>query len=407
MGNAYKFCDCKYNDTSLEKNIPLTINQELLKLNNVSNSTFENKNYTFLEKIKRKNATNLIIKNYRKYKVKTAFEISSEINTPKNNNLQFNNSFSNLKDIANSHIENKNNTNFYIEKYDSNNRSSSLENNNYKKTLVYMGEKLNGVKEGFGIKLMSNNIKYIGHFKNNQSEGYGKFIDIDKQDIYYGEFSKNQANGFGIYRHKNESIYIGEWKDNLRENIGIEKWQDKAEYKGEFHLGEKNGIGKYIFSDGSRYEGEWKKNNLEGYGIYYYLGQRIYIGEWKNNLKEGFGMFIWKDKIYIGYYANDKKEGFGIYYWKSIKKAFMGFWKNGKQSGFGKLITENKIKYGIWINDNLEIPYDEGEAFKELEKQKLGRFKYMFLFSLEDIDNYINEDNIWQSFLEYSSLITI
>ena len=151
----------------------------------------------------------------------------------------------------------------------------------------------------------------------------------------------------------------------------------------------------------------WKKNNLDGYGIYYYLGQRIYIGQWKNNLKDGFGMFIWKDKIYIGFYEDDKKNGFGIYYWKNIKKAFMGFWKNGKQYGFGKLISEKKNKYGIWINDNLETAYDEEQAFNELEKRKLGRYKYMFLFGLNDVDNYCNEDGIWKSLLDYSNQFTI
>ena len=30
----------------------------------------------------------------------------------------------------------------------------------------------------------------------------------------------------------------------------------------------------------------------------------------------------------------------------------------------------------------------------------------MFLFSLEDIDNYCNEDDIWKSLLEYSNQIT-
>ena len=49
----------------------------------------------------------------------------------------------------------------------------------------------------------------------------------------------------------------------------------------------------------------------------------------------------------------------------------------------------------------------EEEAFRELEGHNLGRFKYMFLFSLEDIDNYSKEDGIWQSLLEYSNEFTI
>ena len=328
MGTAYKLCDCKFNDTRLEENIPLSINQELLKLNNKEYISSENPNYSIIENIKRKNATNLIIKNYRKYKIRNSFDISYDNPyTPKVQTLKSDNSNPHLNKINYTHNVNRNNGNYNSEKYYSNNIHSSLDKYKNKKTLVYLGEKLNDIKEGFGIKIMPNNVKYIGYFKNNKSEGLGKFININKQDIYYGEFSNDQANGFGIYRHKNESIYYGEWKNDLRENIGIEKWQDKAEYKGEFHLGEKNGIGKYIFSDGSRYEGEWEKNNLEGFGIYYYLGQRIYIGQWKNNLKEGFGLFIWKDKIYIGFYANDKKMDLVYIIGKISKKLLWAFGK--------------------------------------------------------------------------------
>ena len=248
MGAAYKLCDCKFNDTRLEENLPLSINQELLKLN--SNNSYLSpldENYSLLEKIKRKNASNLIIKAYRRYRNKSSFDNFSNTNTPRNKtiNFEFNN--------------NNNKETLDLEQYDLNNQTSFQLKNNHKKTLVYIGEQKSDEKEGFGIKIMPNNVKYIGFFKNNKSEGYGKFINENKKDIYYGEFSQDQANGFGIYRHKNETLYYGEWKNDLRENYGIEKWQDKAEYCGQFHLGEKNGIGKYIFSDGSRYEGEWKK----------------------------------------------------------------------------------------------------------------------------------------------------
>ena len=401
MGTAYKLCDCRDNDTRLEENLPMSINQELLKLNNKSFSSPVDEDYSLLEKIKRKNASNLIIKTYRKYKNKSSLDYSYDYNAPLMKSVKSNNNNNYSSNVSS-------NLNISVEKYDTNSnyKISSQYKNSYKKTIAYIGEKIDNIKSGFGIKIMPNNVKYIGYFKNDKSEGYGKFINESKKDIYYGEFSQDQANGFGIYHHKNETSYYGEWENDLRENIGIEKWEDKAEYQGQFHFGEKNGIGKYIFSDGSRYEGEWKRNNLDGYGIYYYLGQRIYIGQWKNNLKDGFGMFIWKDKIYIGFY-DDKKNGFGIYYWKNIKKAFMGFWKNGKQYGFGKLISEKKNKYGIWINDNLETAYDEEQAFNELEKRKLGRYKYMFLFGLNDVDNYCNEDGIWKSLLDYSNQFTI
>ena len=307
MGAAYKLCDCRFNDTRLEENVPMLINQEILNLNNSTISATDNKNFSFLENLKRKNASNLIIRNYRQYKIRTSFDVTSRLTTQK---------FQTIKNNDNSNLDN--------EKHDLNTLNLTYEKFSRQKTLLYLGEKINGSKEGFGIKIMPNDVKYIGTFKNNKSEGYGKFININKQDIYYGEFSNDQANGFGIYRHKNDSLYYGEWKNDLRENYGIEKWRDNSEYIGEFHLGEKNGVGKYIFNDGSRYEGEWNKNNLDGYGIYYYSGNRIYIGQWKNNLKEGYGQFIWKDKIYVGFYKDDKKKRIRYLLLEKIKKSFYG-----------------------------------------------------------------------------------
>ena len=272
MGTAYKLCDCRDNDTRLEENLPMSINQELLKLNNKSFSSPVDEDYSLLEKIKRKNASNLIIKTYRKYKNKSSLDYSYDYNAPLMKSVKSNNNNNYSSNVSS-------NLNISVEKYDTNSnyKISSQYKNSYKKTIAYIGEKIDNIKSGFGIKIMPNNVKYIGYFKNDKSEGYGKFINESKKDIYYGEFSQDQANGFGIYHHKNETSYYGEWENDLRENIGIEKWEDKAEYQGQFHFGEKNGIGKYIFSDGSRYEGEWKRNNLDGYGIYYYLGQRIYI----------------------------------------------------------------------------------------------------------------------------------
>ena len=430
MGTIYNFCDCKNTDPRLEENLPVLFDKELLYLNTPSplnskkNSLtkFINKSQNdIIEEIRKKNAINLIIKNYRQYKSRSLLSYS---NHKFNDNKDIEKQFRTKKITSNKKSRNAieqnlnkvvmyklNNSNFNI---DNNNKSrknpnilnSSLNKNDTKdiinNTVYYIGQKVNNQKNGFGIKIMSNDAKYIGFFKNNKSEGFGKFIT--KSDSYYGEFFNNQANGFGIYKHENETLYIGYWENDLREKYGIEKWKDRTSFYGEFNMGEKNGIGTYIFSDGSRYEGEWKNNKLEGYGIYYFPGKRIYIGEWKNNIKEGYGEFIWIDKIYIGFYLNDKKNGFGIYYWKKYQRAFMGFWKNGKQYGFGKLINKDKIIYGIWANDKLEISFkDEKEAFVELEKEKLNGYKQIFLFSLEDIINYCTNDGIWNKLLEYSN----
>ena len=399
MGAIYNFCDCKNNDPRLEEQMPVLYHQELLHLNTLSGLSskknslmnFNNKpTNDIIEGIRKKNAVNLIIKYYRRHRLQKIFSSS--------NNCQKNNYNLTDKKSRNKEEQQLNSYNIY--------KNKNSENDLMGNTIYYIGQKINNKKNGFGIKIMADEAKYIGFFKNNKSEGLGKFIT--KTYTYYGEFSNDQPNGFGIYCYKDENIYMGYWEKGLRAKYIIEKWKDNAIYEGEYNLGEKNGIGVYIFGDGSRYEGEWKNNKLEGYGIYFFPGKRIYIGEWRNNTKEGFGEFIWKDKIYIGFYSNDKKNGFGIYFWEKINKAFMGFWRNGKQYGFGKMINKEKIIYGFWIDDKLENEYkDENEAFDELKKQNLNGYKQIFLFKLEDIINYCKYDGIWDSLLEYSNQLDI
>ena len=423
MGEAYNFCDCKNNDPRLEEKLPDSNHKDLININNHSStsskkntlSNLNNKSLNdIIEDIKRKNATNLIIKKYRQHKLKCSIDSFYDTDNHNKNrkvNLKSNIKINNIKKSRNATDQSLSQLGLYKHKND--NFFNSEKSNSSKKNIIqakdiinntayYIGEKTNNQKNGFGIKLMADEAKYIGFFKNNKSEGYGKFIT--DTDSYYGEFFNDQANGFGIYNHKNETIFIGYWKNDLRDKYGIESWKDSTSYIGEFNSGEKNGLGQYIFSNGSRYEGEWKNNKIEGYGIYFFLDKRIYIGEWKNNMKEGFGEFIWNDKIYIGFYSNDKKNGFGIYYWKKMNKAFMGFWKNGKQYGFGKLINKDKIIYGTWVDDKLEESYNnEIEAFNELEKKKLKGYKQIFLFSLQDINNYCTGDGMWEELLEYSN----
>ena len=398
MGAIYNFCDCKNQDPRLEEHIPTSQRNELLNLNNMNKFSLINspnyglinmldgKSRTKLEEIKMKNAVNLIIKAYRKHRLKCSFSSTYDI-TNDSINLNKNKLNNSKRSLVKS-------------------SSSNIQSSDFFGKPIYIGGQNEIIKDGFGIKIMQNGAEYIGAFKNGKVEGVGKFLT--KTDSFQGEFSNEQANGFGIYKHKNEIIYFGYWKNDLREKYGIEKWKDGTAYMGEFSEGEKNGMGIYVFNNGARYEGEWKDNKLEGYGMYFYLGKRIYIGEWKNNMKNGFGEFIWKSKIYFGFYSNDKKNGFGIYYCRNTRKAFMGFWKDGKQNGFGKLIDKDSINYGIWKDDQLEKCFsDEKEAFLELEKLKLYGYKQIFLFGLDDIKNYCKSDGLWEELLDYSSQFEI
>ena len=261
-------------------------------------------------------------------------------------------------------------------------------------------------KEGFGINIWNDEAKYIGYYKNNKAEGYGKFMAGN--DIYKGEFKDDAASGYGIFN--NEVLtYEGLWVKDLQEKYGIENWKDGSIYKGEYFEGKKKGIGIYTWPDGTRYEGMWENNTFNGYGIFYFSGDRYYFGEWKNKKKHGFGEFIWPEKKYVGFFSNDKKEGLGIIIWKDKKKAQIGFWKGGNQIGFGKFMHyKKKDYYGIWKGNKTVDWFKNGkDGMEYLEKNGMEKYKNIFGYNLEqiydfcynkdDIENILNEQNMTKS----------
>ncbi len=145
--------------------------------------------------------------------------------------------------------------------------------NNGNQNFEYVGHRLNGMKEGFGIQKWKDGAVYKGHFHENRANGIGHFKHSDGDD-YKGEFINDRACGYGIYRHSNGATYEGYWLDDCQNGIGEEFWMDDSQYRGNYVKGKKQGIGiklifiylgAYKWADGSRYEGEWFENCLHGH----------------------------------------------------------------------------------------------------------------------------------------------
>ena len=85
----------------------------------------------------------------------------------------------------------------------------------------YIGKKVNGLKDGFGVQEWPDGAKYLGLFLNNKANGYGMFFHRDS-DSYKGEFLEDKLHGYGIYTHSNGASYEGEWFEETQNGIGIE-----------------------------------------------------------------------------------------------------------------------------------------------------------------------------------------
>ena len=160
-------------------------------------------------------------------------------------------------------------------KYD---ESTTIVNNNIKKEEIkykdgkYIGQVLNGLREGKGIYYYNNGDKYEGFWKNNKKDGKG------------------------IYYYNDGNRYEGEWKNGIKEGKGIYYYNDGDRYEGDFKNDRYDGRGIYYYNDGERYEGDWIDDKRQGKGIYYY-----------NNGDKRFGDY-YKDKP-IGKHVKFTKDG--------------------------------------------------------------------------------------------------
>ena len=179
---------------------------------------------------------------------------------------------------------------------------------------------------------IENRIKYIGEYKNDKKDGYGKFY-LDNNMIYEGEWKNDKKDGYGIF-NLNNLLYEGEWKNDKKEGYGIMHYQNDIIYKGEWKNDEIEGYGIFDLKE-IKCEGKWKKNKLFGYGIITLLDGAYYAGEFINNIREGYGMlYSTEGIIYKGEWKKNCREGYGILYEKNIV-VYKGGWKNNKREGYG------------------------------------------------------------------------
>ena len=213
---------------------------------------------------------------------------------------------------------------------------------------------LNKQYHGYGVIYQFNNItekerRIEGIFTNGVLNGYGRII-ISDEEMLRGDFALNKLNGLGEYHRKDGSLYSGifycghpqgngreTFKDGSffegfyekgKKKYGKYEWKDKNCYQGYFEKDLFNGLGTYKWGDKKKYEGYWKDGKMNGKGKLTFLDGSYYDGDFVDGLKEGTGKYVWKSNIYYGEWKNDKQNGYGIYY-KDGKK-IKGIWENGK-----------------------------------------------------------------------------
>ena len=174
------------------------------------------------------------------------------------------------------------------------------------KIQIYKGDlNIKGERHGLG-KLITQYYELIGTWKNDKLNGWGRQSRCNGE-VLEGRFENGLLNGKGIYLDSNNYKYLGDFRD-------MKKWgkgkliTDKIIYEGDFCNDKFEGKGKIKFlKNGDEYEGSFVNGNIEGVGVFKYLNGDIYKGEFKNGKMHGNGIYKYRiGKIYRGLFENGK-----------------------------------------------------------------------------------------------------
>ena len=141
---------------------------------------------------------------------------------------------------------------------------------------VFVNSKLNGNGKKF-----TKEYTYKGNFIEDVCEGEGE--EETEDYVYKGTFKNNVKEGKGEVNYKKSGEkYIGEFKDNNINGYGKYQWSNKHIYEGYFVLGKMHGKGVYMWPDGSVYKGTYRNNIKDGYGEFQKSNGKVFKGNFVN-----------------------------------------------------------------------------------------------------------------------------
>ncbi|XP_062359387.1 radial spoke head 10 homolog B-like [Cinclus cinclus] len=184
---------------------------------------------------------------------------------------------------------------------------------------VYEGSIQDGLRHGYGVfRSYAHPISYTGYWCNGKRHGKGLiYYDQEQTSWYLGDWVNNVREGWGLRCYRSGNTYEGQWKKNLRHGYGKMKWlTDNQEYAGQWECGIQHGSGTHRwflkrmemsqYSLWNEYVGDFVKGERHGHGMFIYADGSMYSGEWVHNKRHGKGIFVFKNgHAFQGEFVND------------------------------------------------------------------------------------------------------
>ena len=125
----------------------------------------------------------------------------------------------------------------------------------------------------------------INSFNNNQLNN--QVINYPDGSRYVGQIINGLREGKGTYYLNDGDRYEGEWRNAKREGKGIMYNNNGDRYEGDYRNAKREGKGIYYHKNGDRYEGDYRNDYAEGSGAFYYSNGDRTIGNYHNNVPIG------------------------------------------------------------------------------------------------------------------------
>ena len=223
----------------------------------------------------------------------------------------------------------------------------------FKNGVVYEGEFLNGLFDGYGKITHSDGTVYEGEWKKGKTHGQGRMI-CSNGTIYMGGWEMGKSNGQVKVIYPDGACYEGFLKRGLRHGQGTITCLNGVSYTGEWENNRRYGEGTEVCANGSTYTGGWVYGKRHGMGIETFPDGGSYEGEWMYGKRHGHGKIIYSNKkrgIYEGTFYCGKPHGKGKITYPN-GNFYEGEWADGKRHGQGKATyRDGRVYVGEWLDD--------------------------------------------------------
>ena len=259
----------------------------------------------------------------------------------------------------------------------------------YENGNIYEGEFSYGKPNNNGkLEFTINEVHYtyVGEFLNGKKQGKGNLSSKDNKFNYDGDWNNDKYEGFGALFNNGEK-YTGDFKDGNYHGNGTLYKLNGDIFEGEFFEG-KLKDGTITYKNGDSYEGQLENGIFNGKGTYKYKNGDTFTGKYEEGKKK-FGIFEYSEGKYEGFFENDLPNGEGIFINNNGDK-FKGIFKDGE---FIKKLDKLKVEDNVIISDGLNIQIKQNDDWEIADVKQKSDININDKENQKDNENVIHEED--------------